>query len=190
MNIQTIHMAKRDGSWQSSDCEIIRQWFDDRLAQESDKGRQLRNICRYLKAWRDWVFDERGAPSSILLMIIACKHYKYEQYRDDLALLHILKKLAESLNGPVYENIKDHEDEDFNRMKDAERENAKIHADYLYRSFSSSLNSSNKGDVLQSLIRQWGERIPNNPNLIKQDPYSTPSLVQSVITPQTPLRQG
>lgn len=190
MNIRTIHMARRDGSWQSSDCEIIRQWFDDRLAQESDNGRQLRNICRYLKAWRDWVFDEKGAPSSILLMIIACKHYKYEQCRDDLALLHILEKLAGSLNGSVYENIKEHEDEDFNRMEDTEREKAKIYADYLYRSFSSSLNSSNKEGVLQSLIGQWGERIPNNPNLIKQDPYSSAPLVQSIITPQPPLRQG
>ena len=190
MNIQTIHMAKRDGNWQSSDCEIIRQWFSDRLNQEVDKGRQLRNICRYLKAWRDWVFDEKGSPSSILLMIIACKYYKYEQYRDDLALLHVLENLSYSLSNPVYENIKDHENEDFNRMKDTERGKAKIYADYLYRSFLSSLNLSNKERVLQSLIGQWGERIPNNPNLIKQDPYSSAPLVQSIITPQTPLRQG
>ena len=142
-------MAKRDGCWQSSDCEIIRQWFSDKLkAQSSDNGQQLRNICRYLKAWRDWVFDKKGAPSSILLMIIACKYYKYEEGRDDLALLHILGNLPECLNSNVYEEIQDHESEDFNRMSCEERRKAKIRADDLYKNFSVCLKHSDKTTIL------------------------------------------
>ncbi|VEI47553.1 Uncharacterised protein [Actinobacillus equuli] len=26
-----IHMARRDGTWQESDCELIRQWFTNKL---------------------------------------------------------------------------------------------------------------------------------------------------------------
>ena len=192
-DIQTIHMARRDGSWQSSDCEIIRQWFSDKLkAQSSDNGEQLRNVCRYLKAWRDWAFDRDGAPSSILLMIIACKYYKYEKERDDLALLHILENLPECLNNDVYEEIQDHESEDFNRMNYGERRLAKIRADELYRNFSVCLNNSDKSTILSSLTSQLGNRVPQDSSLIQisSDPFKGAPLIQSSVTPQTPLRQG
>ncbi|HFC8513217.1 TPA: CBASS cGAMP synthase [Neisseria subflava] len=192
-DIQTIHMAKRDGCWQSSDCEIIRQWFSDKLkAQSSDNGQQLRNICRYLKAWRDWVFDEKGAPSSILLMIIACKYYKYEEGRDDLALLHILGNLPECLNSNVYEEIQDHESEDFNRMSCEERRKAKIRADDLYKNFSVCLKHSDKTTILSLLTKQLGDRVPKDDSLIEisSDPFKGTPLIQTSVTPQMPLRQG
>lgn len=67
-NIQMIHMARRDGTWQESDCELIRKWFADKLKSLENNGQQLRAICRYLKAWRDWKFaDESFQPSSIII---------------------------------------------------------------------------------------------------------------------------
>lgn len=192
-NIQTIHMATREGSWKQSDCEIIRQWFADKLAEYPDDGQQLRDICRYLKAWRDWVYQSRGgAPSSILLMIIACKYYKYEQSRDDLALLSVLEELPIRLNEDVYATIEGHENEDFNRMDSAQRRYAKTLADNLYKYFLSSLSSLDKDKVVSFLVEQWGDRIPKDTNLITidKDPFQGLPLVQSLITPQAPLRQG
>lgn len=193
-NIQMIHMARRDGTWQESDCELIRKWFANKLRPLPDKGQQLRAICRYLKAWRDWQFESKSfQPSSILLMIIACKHYQYHQYRDDLALLSVLEKLPDALNGNVYENIEEHESEDFNRMKPHERPIAKQYADKLYQSFMASLSNSNKSKVLNFIANEWGDRIPQDESLIetsRQAIFDIPSLVQSKITPQTPLRQG
>lgn len=193
-NIQMIHMARRDGTWQESDCELIRKWFADKLSSLPNKGQQLRAICRYLKAWRDWQFaDKTFQPSSILLMIIACKHYQYHQSRDDLALLSVLEKLPDALNSDIYENIEEHESEDFNRMKSHERPIAKQYADKLYQSFMASLSNSNKSKVLNFITNEWGDRIPQDESLIetsRQAIFDTPSLVQSKITPQTPLRQG
>lgn len=193
-NIQMIHMARRDGTWQESDCELIRKWFADKLKSLDNNGQQLRAICRYLKAWRDWQFaDKSFQPSSILLMIIACKHYQYHQYRDDLALLSVLEKLPDALNGNVYENIEEHESEDFNRMKSHERPIAKRYADRLYQYFVASLNNSNKSKALNYITNEWGDRIPQNESLIetsRQPVFDTQPLVQSKITPQPPLRQG
>ncbi|HDR0672780.1 TPA: hypothetical protein SIC62_001220 [Pasteurella multocida] len=193
-NIQMIHMARRDGTWQESDCELIRKWFADKLKSLENNGQQLRAICRYLKAWRDWQFaDKSFQPSSILLMIIACKHYQYHQYRDDLALLSVLEKLPNALNGNVYENIEEHESEDFNRMKEGERVEASQYADALYRNFMASLNNFDKTKALKFIINEWGSRIPQDEDLIetsRQAIFDTPPLVQSNITPQVPLRQG
>lgn len=192
-NITTIHMAKRDGSWQSSDCEIIREWFSNKLEMQPDNGKQLRSICRYLKAWRDWIF-ESGSPSSILLMIIACKHYLYNESRDDLALADVLEKLPEALAKDVYESIKEHELEDFNRMNPKEREYARKRADDLYKTFQSSLLNPNKEKIIGYMTRQWGNRIPTDTDLIeisrREDVFETAPLAQSFITSQTPLRQG
>ena len=193
-NIQMIHMARRDGTWQASDCELIRKWFTDKLKSLENNGQQLRAICRYLKAWRDWQFaDKSFQPSSILLMIIACKHYKYYQYRDDLALLSILEELPNALNDDVYENIEEHESEDFNRMEKYERVEASQYADALYQSFMASLNNLDKTKVLNFITNEWGDRIPQDENLIETSPQSifdTSPLAQSNITQQVPLRQG
>lgn len=193
-NIQMIHMARRDGTWQESDCELIRKWFVDKLKSLEYNGQQLRAICRYLKAWRDWQFaDESFQPSSILLMIIACKYYQYHPSRDDLALLSVLEKLPDALNSNVYENIEEHESEDFNRMKENARIKASRYADKLYQSFMASLNNSDKTKVLNFITNEWGNRIPQNESLIetsRQSVFDTQPLVQSKITPQVPLRQG
>ena len=193
-NIRMIHMARRDGTWQESDCELIRKWFADKLKSLENNGQQLRAICRYLKAWRDWQFaDKSFQPSSILLMIIACKYYQYYQHRDDLALLSVLEKLPNALSGNVYENIEEHESEDFNRMKEGERVEAMQYADALYQNFMASLNNFDKTKALKFITNEWGNRIPQDEDLIetsRQAIFDTPPLVQPNITPQAPLRQG
>lgn len=193
-NIQMIHMARRDGTWQESDCELIRKWFTDKLKSLENNGQQLRAICRYLKAWRDWQFaDKSFQPSSILLMIIACKYYQYYPSRDDLALLSVLEELPNALNSDVYENIEEHESEDFNRMKERERVEASRYADKLYQNFMASLNNSDKTKALTFITNELGDRIPQDKDLIetsRQSVFDTQPLVQSKITPQVPLRQG
>ncbi len=190
-NIRMIHMARRDGTWQESDCELIRQWFTNKLKSLENNGQQLRAICRYLKAWRDWQFaDKSFQPSSILLMIIACKCYHYHQSRDDLALLSVLENLSGYLGNDVYENIEEHQNEDFNRMKPYERIEASQYANMLYQNFVAGLNHTDKAKVLNFITSEWGDRIPQNESLIEQSVFDTQPLVQSVITPQKPLRQG
>lgn len=193
-NIQTIHMAKRDGSWQSSDCEIIREWFSNILKDLPDNGKQLRNICRYLKAWRDWVFNCTGSPSSILLMVVACKYYTYHKSRDDIALLSILEQLPEALAKNVTApDIKEHEGQDFNRMDVNQRKLAKILASDLYKNFVRNLNISDKSQIIKSMNKFWGERMPVDEDLIILDQnceFNNPPLVQNSITYQVPLRQG
>ncbi|WP_404800537.1 hypothetical protein [Avibacterium paragallinarum] len=146
------------------------------------------------KAWRDWQFaDKSFQPSSILLMIIACKYYQYYPSRDDLALLSVLEELPNALNSDVYENIEEHESEDFNRMKERERVEASRYADKLYQNFMASLNNSDKTKALTFITNELGDRIPQDKDLIetsRQSVFDTQPLVQSKITPQVPLRQG
>ena len=101
--------------------------------------------------------------------------------------------MPNALSGNVYENIEEHESEDFNRMKEGERVEAMQYADALYQNFMASLNNFDKTKALEFIINEWGSRIPQNEDLIetsRQATFDTPPLVQSNITPQAPLRQG
>ncbi len=49
--MEDIHLAMRNGEWKKSDPEQVSKWFNDRVTEHGD---QLRRVCRYLKAWRDY----------------------------------------------------------------------------------------------------------------------------------------
>lgn len=185
--ITTIHLALRDGGWKDSDCEMVRTWFSEQQKKQlGDNGRQLRYVTRHLKAWRDQTWDE-GGPTSILLMIITAKHYQFMEGQDDLALLNVAEKLAESLMGEVKEPaIKGHEDEDFNAAKRDEdatefhqRKSANAaHAKRLHRGLVDALCADRKHLALAELRDVFGDRMTGNVDLVTPastaEPHATP----------------
>ena len=169
-SISTIHMAKRDGSWKSSDCEQIRFWFNNCLREQLDNGRQLRYVTRYLKAWRDHVWDS-GGPTSILLMIITTQNYKYFEGRDDLALEYVVNALPSALSSAVFEpKIKGHQEEDFNSKFDAATKAKHCEAAKEFnQNIISALNVPVKDFAISQLKTGFGHRIPSDANLIEHD---------------------
>lgn len=114
LEFDTVALAKRDGEWAMSDPRKVSRWFDTAVRMEG--GEQLRRICRYLKAMRDYHWKS-GGPTSLMLMI--CAEQVWDggiPDRDDLTLLKVLNNVAEKLAGPVY--CPEISDEDFNRCKD------------------------------------------------------------------------
>lgn len=170
--ITTIHMAKRNGDWKASDCEQIRAWFKARLDEQPDNGRQLRYICRYLKAWRDYTW-ETGGPTSILIMVIAVNNYKYIEGRDDEALHYTCQHLEQALKGIVKDiRIKQHEEEDFNERFRNDG-SAQVHAQAakkLEENLDLALNSTNPTGALNHLSNRFGDRIPKDESLVSQEP--------------------
>ncbi|MDG5816467.1 CBASS cGAMP synthase [Chitinispirillales bacterium ANBcel5] len=95
---EQVLLAHRVDGWKPSDPKKLNDYFKKSFQV---KGEQLRRVCRYLKAWRDFKWKE-GGPSSIYLMIIADNIIKSEiNGRDDLALLDVLKGMSSFANGQV-----------------------------------------------------------------------------------------
>lgn len=115
LEFDTVALAKRNGTWAMSDPRKVSSWFAAAVQQPG--GEQLRRICRYLKAMRDFHWKS-GGPTSLMLMI--CAEQVWDDGvadRDDLALLKVLTRIANKLAGPVHcEEISP--DEDFNRSED------------------------------------------------------------------------
>lgn len=67
LDSNTVNLALRgdDEKWTKSDPKIVEDWFDESCYRIGD---HLRDLCRFMKAWRDAQWQNGGGPSSILLM--------------------------------------------------------------------------------------------------------------------------
>lgn len=168
--LSRISLACKDGSWNPSDPGRVVIWFKKELDRH---GPQLCRICRYLKAWRDHVWDS-GGPSSILLMVCAAQTLDRTQAdfadRDDLALSHVLQALPEQLGGPVKESRID-PNEDLNRLTAVDRQKAKSDATSFQEAMKRALEAdiSERDNVIRLIQTQLGERFPNDPEGVDTD---------------------
>lgn len=178
--MEGIYLALRNGTWKESDPEAVALWFNDRVEEH---GPQLRRICRYLKAWRDFLWPNGDGPSSVALMIAIAQDFQAKPRRDDLALEHAARSLARALAGDLREPAIDGSAEDFNRLKPEARRAAAARANELatklqaIRGYSFGLRQ----DAINTVIQLLGPRIPNDLSFVETDDgadvvRSTPAL--------------
>jgi hypothetical protein len=162
-----IHLATRYGEWKSSDSDALAKWILDRF---DEHGPQLRRICRYLKAWRDFHWKKDG-PSSALLMVIAAQSFQPYDRRDDLALEATARKLATSLRANVYEKGVDGGKEDFNRLTSQERQVAADLAERLSSALRTARHytTNSMRQALVDLRGQFGTRMSDDIQLVDPD---------------------
>lgn len=166
--IDGIHMATRKGEWWPSNPEDVALWFEDRCEEH---GPQLRRVCRYLKAWRDFHWRDGGGPSSVVLMIIVAQAFEPVPRRDDLALERAARLLAAGLAGDVREPGIDGGGEDFNRLLPAERKSAAGLADTLARQLqvTRSFSAGMAQMAVDNVRGLFGNRVANNSGFVEAD---------------------
>lgn len=181
--LKHIALATRDDGWRLSDPRKVADYFKEAFSREN--GRQLRRVCRYLKAARDHHFF-KGGPSSVLLMVCASWDWQNAPARDDLALLHVLEKLGNRLNSEVVEP-KISENEDLNRVPEEDRVDVRNWADRLHRLVKKAVENRRADEApadLKMLGSYFDRRIPQDASLIIWTPgveeiMSTPAQIQS-----------
>lgn len=171
---EELYLATRKSGWKKSDPLEIANWFKQEI---SIKGRRLRRVCRFLKAWRDYVW-EKGGPSSIALMICAADLYPEEDNeRDDLALLSITKGMPEKLRGQILNPASKYREVIYPRGGVNTEEVASA-AENLNKVLEVSINGIlDKAQVPKQLKSQFGQRMPQNSELIKL--ISSAAIVRS-----------
>jgi hypothetical protein len=170
--------------WWKSDPREVKDWFDSKVIKY---GKQLNRVSRYLKAWRDHVWNN-GGPSSIVLMIctvqtfesMSNETYRRCENRDDLALAEVTKTLGVKLGGNLYEEGIN--TEQFNRLDNSGREKASAKAQELHQTLTECINHHTPSQsVLDELALLWGKRFPDERlDLIK---------VASTVLAATPRQQ-
>ena len=192
-NFEKVLLGRRDGDWQESDPRKINLYFNDAFEK---KGEQLRRLCRYLKAWRDFKW-KNGGPKSIYLMCLADDLFQFEnEVGDDMALLDLISKIPDRLkNGKPVKNKAEKE------TLDMENSDCKLLTEYA-KEFSKDLATAiTKEDFTDEeaceLIRKHiGSRFPLESSLIhekerlREHVRSTPINDTSTSKPLTRTRAG
>lgn len=165
--LNCIVMATRKGEWRKSDPQTVANWFKDRIREH---GQQLRRVCRYLKAWRDYHWPE-GGPTSVSIMIATGQDFRDHLGRDDLAVENAARRLAVAFRGDIRENGIDDGMEDFNRLSSADRIIAAQRFLQLAEALREARNASisDRHAVVAQLRTQFGTRVPNDVNCVEAE---------------------
>lgn len=174
-DLDSVVMATRKGEWKPSDPEVVANWFTDRFEEH---GPQLRRVCRCLKAWRDYQWQQ-GGPSSVSIMIAVAQGFEPRAGRDDRALEDAARRLSRAFLGEIREPGIDDGLEDFNRLQEADREAAAQRfgqlAAQLFQARESALHE--KEVVVARLRQQFGERLPMDSTRVEFD--SDPDAIRN-----------
>lgn len=177
-----VLLAHREQDWIISDPRPVHKWFKREV--EEVHGEQLRRVVRYLKAWRDFQW-KHGGPSSILLMATAALDFKKHDRRDDLALLHVAKympnRLREGVNNPVNlsESLTDRLGEE-GVIEAAQK--LEVLANYL----EGAVNASDAHVACNWMLKQFGDRFPNEPHRVKSSTVEEIVRSSPVVTSSSP----
>lgn len=170
-----ILLADRKQGWRKSDPMAMKNWFK-RECQE--KGDQLIRVVRYLKAFRDKQWEDKG-PSSILLMAVACPLFEYFDKRDDHSLLNVVKGIPDALRNGVMSPI----DPEASLTAHMATE-AIADAVELFQVFANHLegaiNATDPQTAYNWLHNMLGDRFPNAPYRMKSNPESLPASMAAI----------
>ncbi|WP_426428103.1 CBASS cGAMP synthase [Pseudomonas palmensis] len=158
-----VNLALREGDqkWMKSDPKIVEDWFNDSCRRI---GPHLRNICRFMKAWRDVQWEKGGGPSSISLMAATVSILdRIAHDKNDLGAT--MRMLAKYLPDEFSNGVEspDHTDEKPlfpPRIEHGERElEIMARLSELYGILIDAQQSSSKELALKSINRAFGQRV-------------------------------
>lgn len=158
-----VNLALREGDqkWMKSDPKIVEDWFNDSCRRI---GPHLRNICRFMKAWRDVQWEKGGGPSSISLMAATVSILdRIAHDKNDLGAT--MRMLAKYLPDEFSNGVEspDHTDEKPlfpPRTEHGERElEIMARLSDLYGILIDAQQSSSKELALKSINRAFGQRV-------------------------------
>lgn len=175
-----ILLADREQGWRKSDPMAMKNWFK-RVCQEKGAD-QLIRIVRYLKAFRDKQWEEKG-PSSILLMALACPLFEAVNGRDDRALLNVVKKIPAALQCGVMSPIDPTASLTRHMTQEAIADAVK-HFQIFAQHLEGAIDSPDPETAYVWLNRMFGDRFPDASHRMKPNADGLPSAM-AVIAPLT-----
>lgn len=162
LDSDSVNLALREGEekWMKSDPKMVEDWFLDSCRHS---GFHLKKICRYLKAWRDANWGERG-PSSISLMAAAVNILNKNPY-DSADLGATMLMVAHKLPDEFSAGVESPDPSDEKPLFPAAHQHGEWECDVMakLRAFSMLLNeaenATSKDEALTSLNKAYGERV-------------------------------
>lgn len=170
-----ILLADRKQGWRKSDPMAMKNWFKRECLE---KGDQLIRVVRYLKAFRDKQWEDKG-PSSILLMAAACPLFQFFDKRDDRALLNVAKGIPDALRNGVASPIDPSASLTAHMPKEALADAVEFFEEFA-RYLEGAIDAADAHTANNWLHQMLGDRFPYAPYRMKSNPESMPASMAAI----------
>ncbi|MGG7670747.1 CBASS cGAMP synthase [Yersinia sp. J1] len=183
-----VYLAVRGkDKWIKSDPETVARWFRNAVTRH---GEPMRQVCRYLKAWRD-VQWECPDLSSIALMKCVVDIFDSTPMPSTKDFGELLLAVTEQLSSKLKEGVESPDESDDGRllfpkpkMDETVAQGIISKADDLHFTFKLALNASTKSQTLKFLNELFGDSVVDE-DIIK--PWASMPAYQQ---PRQPQRQN
>lgn len=173
-----IVLAHRIEGWKPSDPRKLEDWFQQAV---KDHGEQIRRICRYLKGWRDFHWEESRLSSIALMAVVVAAFNEAAtappQNRDDLALEMVAEGLAARLSSAIANPVVDGQFLDEGWDKAGCRSDFVAKARLLARDIKAALNADTCAASLRLLRTALGDNIPDDAGLLNIMVDQSPTIL-------------
>lgn len=170
-----ILLADRKQGWRKSDPMAMKNWFKRECLE---KGDQLIRVVRYLKAFRDKQWEDKG-PSSILLMAAACPLFQFFDKRDDRALLNVARGIPDALRNGVASPIDPSASLTAHMPKEALADAVEFFEEFA-RYLKGAIDATDAHTANNWLHQMLGDRFPYAPYRMKSNPESMPASMAAI----------
>lgn len=170
-----VNLALRNvESWTISDPALLNNYFSEMFTfyKQLTSSDVCRNICRYLKAWRDYQFPE-GGPSSVALMTSVIKSFEsiaqLENLTEGEALLQCARQLPQHLRNGIMNPAEPSKTEQLypkSEMSIDEKSLINSKAEELALCVEQAVKAKDSSAAITNLRSAFGARIPNASYLV------------------------
>jgi hypothetical protein len=173
LDSNAVNLALRgdDEKWATSDPKIVEDWFEECCLRI---GEHLKDVCRYMKAWRDVQWPHGKGPSSISLMAATVSILdRVPHDMNDLGAT--MKIIAQNLYAEFASGVESPDDTDEKPLFPPQHE----HGDQERAVMAQILNLNNiltkaqscetKDLALQTLNQAFGQRVIRSDLIVRKE---------------------
>ena len=149
---------KGEKGWYRSDPLALTDWFKGSV---KNRGGQLRNIVRYLKAWADFQSGRLGVmPSGLILTVLASNHFCADE-RDDIAFENTIDAISKAIRSAFYVyNPVDAGEELSARLTEAQKTRFQEAISDAADAAAEAINNDDPHEAAKIWRKQFGDRFP------------------------------
>lgn len=154
-------LAHKKKPWVKQDAKDFNNWFKKQCTNK----KHLQEIVRFLKAWRDYLKDEKNVdlPCGFILTILAANHYtSIDDSRLDIIMKDTLVSMQDELSKPghfhCYRPVSPYEDL-FEFYSNTKRDTFLSHLKSFRDDAERAVNSKNQKEGCEKWQKHFGPRF-------------------------------
>ncbi len=161
------YLAHKTKGWTVSDPKAFKKWFIDNV---NDEGEQLRDIVKYLKAWKDY----KSVPlKGIEITILATENFSAFEGRDEKCLRDTIQNIISSLETSFTCVKPVAPDEDlFDGISETKKNNIINGFETLKKKLDLAIDENDPLIASNYMIDVFGDRFPKGKALEKSESSS------------------